>query len=214
MQISASQTYGGGNYYAGAMSFGIQVPALIGFSYQPLLGKIILDSGATCSMGAVDLLTYVQEQFYKNGIVLNTRKAQNLTFSFANGTEDTSTETFPIPIIDMRMVLSFRVLNAPGPILLGEDAHESLKLVIDHETGEVWSKTLHRGFKAEKLGSGHLVIDVCNEDSLRVLSVPDFKADLVNALERDHQGFGVDCVQYKESMHTSTQAQYEHHKEK
>ena len=121
-----------------------------------------------------------------------------------------STEIFPIPVIDMRVVLTFRVLNAPGPILLGEDAHEALKLVIDHETKEVWSKTLNRGFKAEKLGSGHLAIDVCNEDTLRVLTAPDFKSDLVNALQNDQQEFGVGCVQYKESAPTNAQEQDEH----
>ena len=94
MQIGATQAYGGA-YSTGAWSFGIDVPMLFGFAYKTLLGKIILDSGATCSMGAVDLLTYVQEQFWKNGVVLNAKKAPNLIFIFAKGTEDVSTEISP-----------------------------------------------------------------------------------------------------------------------
>ena len=55
-----------------------------------------------------------------------------LRFSFANGEEDVSTSVLPVPYLPWRLIFYSRVLNAPGPVLLGPDVHEDLGLVVDH----------------------------------------------------------------------------------
>ena len=98
-----------------------------------------------------DLLVDIQKAFWDYGIALNARPALPVKFRFANRSEDVSTGLFPVPILELRVVVTFRVLNVSGPLLLGEDAHESLKLVIGHETGEVHSKALQCGVRAERI---------------------------------------------------------------
>ena len=99
-------------------------------------------------------MTDIQDAYFEHGIQLDPYAANPLRFSFANGTRDHSYTAMPIPFVRLNIVLSVRVLNAPGPILIGEDVHRRYKLVVDHETGWVYSKLLDRGFQA---GRGLLV---------------------------------------------------------
>ena len=48
----------------------VAIPLVFDFTAS-LQGKVILDSGATCSVGAVDQRAYVQHQFWQHGISFN-----------------------------------------------------------------------------------------------------------------------------------------------
>ena len=158
-------------------------------------------------MGAVDLLVVIQEAFAKQGVVLNSCKAPPLRLNFANGSEDVSTSLFPVPFMMFNMVLKFRLLNAPGPCLLGEDAHETLKLVVDHETGQVYSKVLNKSINAERLEpSRHLAIDVCDPKWLELLDDAATRDRLIRGLEAtqgSHDNYAADSVS------KSTQSTYQ-----
>ena len=138
-------------------------PPVFGFSAASFSGKVILGNGATCSMGAVDQLAHVQHQFWQHGISLKVQSAKPLNFTFASGNEAVSHEVFPVPREPLHVIVTFRVLNAPGPILLGEEIHEQLALVLEHSTGQVYSKKLQWTLVAERFRpSRHLALDVCS----------------------------------------------------
>ena len=75
-------------------------PSLQNFASFDLQGKFILDSGATMSMGGVDLLQKkIQEIYADAGLQLTSHPVPPLRFSFANGQEDVSTSVLPVPIL-------------------------------------------------------------------------------------------------------------------
>ena len=53
-----------------------------------------------------------------------------------------SHEVFLVPLEPLHVIVTFGELNTPGPIYLGVDVDEQLALVMDHSTGEVYSKKL------------------------------------------------------------------------
>ena len=57
-----------------------------------------------------------------------------------------------------------RVLNAPGPVLLGAGVHEDLGLVVDHVEGTVFLSHLEMEDTVERLPSRHLALSLCAED--------------------------------------------------
>ena len=59
----------------------VATPLVFGFSAASLRRKVILDSGATCSVGAVDQLAHEQHQFWRRGISLNAQSAKPLNFT-------------------------------------------------------------------------------------------------------------------------------------
>ena len=73
------------------------VPSLQNFASFDLDGKFILDSGATMSMGGVDLLQRIQEMYAQAGLRLTSHPVSPLRFSFANGQEDVSTSVLLVP---------------------------------------------------------------------------------------------------------------------
>ena len=87
-------------------------------------------------MGAVDQVAYVRRQFWLHGIPLNAQSATRLHFTVANGNEAGSHEEFTVPNELLHVIVTFQVLNAPGLVLLGEEVHEPLALVVDHSAGE------------------------------------------------------------------------------
>ena len=98
------------------------------------------------SMGGVDLLQRIQETYAQDGLRLTSHPVSPLRFSFANGQEDVSTSVMSVPYLPWKVIFYIRVLNAPGPVLLGADAHEDLGLVV------------------ERLPSRHLALSLCTED--------------------------------------------------
>ena len=69
------------------VALAVSVPPLQIFSSFDLDGQFILDSGATMSMGGVDLLQRVQEMYAQAGLRLTSHPVSPLRFSFANGQE-------------------------------------------------------------------------------------------------------------------------------
>ena len=69
------------------------------FASFDLDGKFILDSGATMSMGGVDLLQRIQEMYAQARLRLSSHPVSPLRFSFANGQEDVSTSVLPVPYV-------------------------------------------------------------------------------------------------------------------
>ena len=84
----------------------------------------------TMSKGGVDSLRRIQEMHAQAGLPLTSHPVSPLRFSFANGQEDVSTSVLPAPYLPWKVYI--RVLNAPGPVLLGADVREDLGLVVDH----------------------------------------------------------------------------------
>ena len=57
-----------------------------------------------------------------------------------------------------------RVLNAPGPMLLGAHVREDLGLVVDHVDCSVFLSHLKLDDTVERLPSRHLALSLCAED--------------------------------------------------
>ena len=60
------------------------------------------------------------------GLNLTSHPVKPLRFSIANGDEEVSTSVLPDLWLLWRVIFHVRVLNAPGPVLLGSDVHETL----------------------------------------------------------------------------------------
>ena len=88
----------------------------------------------------------------------------SLRFSFANGQEDVSTSVLPVPYLPWKVIFYIRVLNAPGPVLLGADVHEDLGLVVDHVDCSVFLSHLKLEDTVERLPSRHLALSLRTED--------------------------------------------------
>ena len=78
------------------------------------------------SVGGVDLFQRIQEMYAHAGLRLTSYPVSPLRFSFANGQQDVPTSVLPVPYLPWKVIFYIRVLNAPGPVLLGADAHEDL----------------------------------------------------------------------------------------
>ena len=87
-----------------------------------------------------------------------------LRFSFANGQKDVSTSFLPVPYLHWKVIIYIRVLNAPGPALLGTDVHEDLGLVVDHVDCTVFLSHLQLENTVERLPSRHLAWSLCTEN--------------------------------------------------
>ena len=120
------------DWITGAGTFAVSVPSLQNFASFDLDGKFILDSGATMSMGGVDLLQRIQEMYAQPGLRLTSRPVSPLRFSFANGEEDVSTSVLPVPYLPWKVIFYIRVLNAPRPMPLREYVREDLGPEVNH----------------------------------------------------------------------------------
>ena len=94
-------------WITGAGAFAVSVPSLQNFASFDLDGKFILDSGATMSMGGVDLLQRIQEMYAHAGLRLTSHPVSPLRFSFANGQEDVSTSVLPVPYLPWKSYFTF-----------------------------------------------------------------------------------------------------------
>ena len=112
------------DWITGAGAFAVSVPSLQNFVSFDNDRKFILDSGATMSMGGVDLLQRIQEMYAQAGLRLASHPVSPLRFSFANGQEDVSTSVLLVPYLSWKVIFYIQVLNAPGPVLLRADVHE------------------------------------------------------------------------------------------
>ena len=146
------------DWITGAGAFAVSVPSLQNFASLDLYGKFNLDSGAT------DLLQRIQEMYAQAGLRLTSYPVSPLRFSFANGQEDVSTSVLPVPYLPWKVIFYIRVLNAPGPVLLGADVHEDLGLVVNHVGCSVFLSHLKLENTVERLPSRHLALSLCTED--------------------------------------------------
>ena len=115
-------------------------------------------------MGGVDLLQRIQEMYAQGGLRLTSHPVSPLRFSFANGQEDVSTSVLLVPYLPWKVIFYIRVLNAPGPVLLGADVHEDLGLVVDHVESSVFLSHLKLEDTVERLQSRHLALSLRTED--------------------------------------------------
>ena len=95
---------------------------------------------------------------------LTSHPVSTLRSSFANGQEDVSTSVLPVPYLSWQVTFYIRVLNAPGPVLLGADVHEDLGPVVDHVDCFVFLGHLKLEDTVERLLSRHLALNLCTED--------------------------------------------------
>ena len=82
-------------------------PSLQNFASFDLQGKFILDSGATMSMGGVDLLQKFQEIYADAGLQLTSHPVPPLRVSFVNGQEDVSTRVLPVPYLPWKVIFKY-----------------------------------------------------------------------------------------------------------
>ena len=95
------------DWITGAGAFAVWFPSLQNFPSFDLQGKFILDSGATMSMGGVDLLQKFQEIYADAGLQLTSHPVPPLRFSFANCQEDVSTSVFACSLPALESVFSY-----------------------------------------------------------------------------------------------------------
>ena len=141
------------DWITGAGAYAIWFPSLQNFASFDLQGKFILD-----------LLQKFQVIYADAGLQLISYPVPRLHFSFANGQEDVSTSVLPVPYLPWKVIFYIRVLNAPGPVLLGADVHEDLGLVVDHVDCPVFLSHLKLEDTVERLPSRHLALSLCPED--------------------------------------------------
>ena len=102
----------------------------------------------------------LQEMSAQGGLRLTSHPVSPLRFSFANGQEDVSTSGLLVPYLHWKVVFYSRVMNAPGPVLLGADVHEDLGLVVDHVDCSVFLSHLKLEDTVERLPSRHLALSL------------------------------------------------------
>ena len=146
---------------AGALA--VSIPSLQNFASVDLDGKFFLDSGATISMGGVDLLQRIQEMNAQAGLRLTSHPVSPLRFSVANGHEDVSTSVLLVPYLLWKVIFHIRVLNAPRPVLLGADVREDLGLVVDQVDCSVFLSQSKLEDTVWRLPSRHLALSLCTE---------------------------------------------------
>ena len=71
---------------------------------------------------------------------------------------------FLVPYLPWKVIFYIRVLNAPGPVLLGADAHEGLRLVVGHVGCSVFLSHLKLEDTVERFPIRHLALSLCTED--------------------------------------------------
>ena len=116
------------------------------------------------SMRGVDLLQRISEMYAQARLRLSSHPVSPLRFSFANGQGDVSTSVLTVPYLPWKVIFYIRVLNAPGPVLLGADVHEDLGLFVDHVDCSVFLSHLKLEDIVERLPSRHLALSLCTED--------------------------------------------------
>ena len=79
-------------------------------------------------------------------------------------TRDVSTSVLTVPYLPWKVIFYIRVLNAPGPVLLGADVHEDLGLVVDHVDCSVFLSHSKPEDTVERLPSRHLALSLRTED--------------------------------------------------
>ena len=139
------------------------------------------------SMRGVDLLQRIQEMYAQAGLRLTSHPVSPLRFSFANGQEDVSTSVLPVPCSPWKVNIYIRVLNAPGPVLLGADVHEDLGLVVDHVVCSVFLSHLKLEDTVERLSSRHLALSLCTGDVKAQYEAltPETRECLINVLSQE-----------------------------
>ena len=183
------------HWITGAGASAVSVPSLQNFASFDLDGKFILDSGATMSMGGVDLLQRIQEMYAQAGHRLTSHPVSQLRFSFANGQEDVSTSVSIVPYLHWKVIFYIRVLNVPGPVLLGADVHEDLGLVVDHVDCSVFLSHLKLEDTVERLPSRHLALSLCTENVKAQCEAlpPETRERLNNVLSQKKSEFRHTC---------------------
>ena len=148
----------------------VQVPLQFGFHPCRILQVLIFKESSfsilepRCPWEVSIFCKKIQEMYADAGLQL-TSPVPPLRFSFANGQEDVSTSVLPVPYLPWKVFFFyFRVLNAPGPVLLGADVHEDLGLVVDHVDCSVFLSHLKLEDTVERLPSRHLALSLCLED--------------------------------------------------
>ena len=112
------------------------------------------------SMIGLQVQVLLQEMSAQGGLRLTSHPVSPLRFSFANGQEDVSTSGLLVPYLHWKVVFYSRVMNAPGPVLLGADVHEDLGLVVDHVDCSVFLSHLKLEDTVERLPSRHLALSL------------------------------------------------------
>ena len=145
------------------------------FAMSDCKGLLILDSGATVTMGGVNLLEDVQMFFVKScQYSLPVHQATPMVITFANSTRDKCVTVTDVPYPQLGIYFRIRVLSADGPLLAGEDLHINLGLVVDHTIPRVYSKKLKCEIPVIRLASKHLAIGLCSEETVRLMkSAPE-----------------------------------------
>ena len=110
-----------GSQVAGA--FAAWFPSLQNFASFDLQGKFVLDSGATMSMGGVDLLQKFREIHADAGPVDFTSRATT-SFLLRERSRRRVDECFACSLLALEGDFLYSSVNAPGPMLLGADVHE------------------------------------------------------------------------------------------
>ena len=117
---------------------------------------VLTSTKSSFSMGGVDLLQRIQEMYAQAGLRLTSHPVSPLRFSITIRQEDVSTSVLLVPYLPWKVIFYIRLLNAPGPVLLGADVHEDLGLVVDHVDCFVFLSHLKLQHTVERLPSRHL----------------------------------------------------------
>ena len=137
------------DWITGAGAFAVSFPSLQNFASFDLQGKFILDSGATMSMGGVDLLQKFQEIYADAWLQLTPHPLPPLRFSFANGQEDVSTSV-------LRSYL-------PWKVIFFECCMRQNQCCWERMCTRIWDLSWTMSI-ARCLPSRHLALSLCLED--------------------------------------------------
>ena len=121
-----------------------------------------MDCGATSSIGGLDAIQALADiSGHELGIETKVDPGTQKTFRFGNGNKQTclSKAELPMKIGTKVGSVSFNVLDAPAPALLGMDFLSRSGAVVDFEEGKVTFRKLSNvSHPLKKLSSGNLAI--------------------------------------------------------
>ena len=167
----------------GSLQYGV---ATAYFSLEMCAGKLIIDSGASKTMGALQLVEEYQRLFYATmgdaSSFCTLPDAPLVQMTFANGETRNSTATvrMPVPIGGDLCTVDAVLLDGPGPLLLSVNVLEQMDATIRFKTGLM---LLGSGQQVQlaRLPNGHYFVDLYQPLRVKDLAAFDREMSLIRS---------------------------------
>jgi hypothetical protein len=127
---------------------------------DPIHSKVIIDSGATSSVGSLQAMEALAQRLAPGALSIDiTRRPR---FKFGNGTKGSALSSAVLKLQDGTSVTIAVIDTEPSfvPILAGMTFLRDIKASINFNDATMTSKLSTRPVQLERLSSGHLALDI------------------------------------------------------